>query len=146
MAMNTRSEQTAMSEINVTPLVDVMLVLLIVFIVTAPLLMQAVKVNLPKTAAVSPVKQTKTLQMAIDAQGGVFIDQRLIHFETLEAELRKIAAQDVDPNVQIHADESVRYGRVAQVLAMLQRVGITKLAFVTTPSGKLPAPEEKHKQ
>ncbi len=145
MALNTRSEQTAMSEINVTPLVDVMLVLLIVFIVTAPLLMQAVKVNLPKTAAVSPVKQTKTLQMAIDAQGGVFIDQRLIHFETLEAELKKIAAQDVDPNVQIHADESVRYGRVAQVLAMLQRVGITKLAFVTTPSGKLPAPEEKHK-
>ena len=145
MAMNTRSEQTAMSEINVTPLVDVMLVLLIVFIVTAPLLMQAVKVNLPKTAAVSPVKQTKTLQMAIDAQGGVFIDQRLIHFETLEAELRKIAAQDVDPNVQIHADESVRYGRVAQVLAMLQRVGITKLAFVTTPSGKLPAPEQKQK-
>jgi biopolymer transport protein ExbD len=146
MALHTRSEQSAMSEINVTPLVDVMLVLLIVFIVTAPLLMQAVKVNLPKTAAVSPVKQTKTLQMAIDAQGGVFIDQRLIHFETLEAELRKIAAQDVDPNVQIHADESVRYGRVAQVLAMLQRVGITKLAFVTTPSGKLPAPEEKHKQ
>jgi biopolymer transport protein ExbD len=143
--MNTRSEQTAMSEINVTPLVDVMLVLLIVFIVTAPLLMQAVKVNLPKTAAVSPVKQTKTLQMAIDAQGGVFIDQRLIHFETLEAELKKIAAQDVDPNVQIHADESVRYGRVAQVLAMLQRVGITKLAFVTTPSGKLPAPEQRQK-
>jgi biopolymer transport protein ExbD len=145
MAMNTRSEQSAMSEINVTPLVDVMLVLLIVFIVTAPLLMQAVKVNLPKTAAVSPMKPTKTLQMAIDAQGGVFIDQRLIHFETLEAELKKIAAQDVDPNVQIHADESVRYGRVAQVLAMLQRVGITKLAFVTTPSGKLPTAEEDHK-
>lgn len=143
MALHTRSEQTAMSEINVTPLVDVMLVLLIVFIVTAPLLMQAVKVNLPKTAAVSPMKQTKTTQMAIDAQGGIFIDQRLIHFETLEAELKKIAAQDADPNVQIHADESVRYGRVAQVLAMLQRVGITKLAFVTTPSGKLPAPEEK---
>ena len=145
MALHTSSQQSAMADINVTPLVDVMLVLLIVFIVTAPLLMQAVKVNLPKTAAVSPVKQTKTLQMAIDAQGGVFIDQRLIHFETLEAELRKIAAQDVDPNVQIHADESVRYGRVAQVLAMLQRVGITKLAFVTTPSGKLPAPEQKQK-
>lgn len=145
MALHTHSEQTAMSEINVTPLVDVMLVLLIVFIVTAPLLMQAVKVNLPKTAAVSPMKQTKTIQMAIDAQGGVFIDQRLIHFDTLEAELKKISAQDADPNVQLHADESVRYGRVAQVLAMLQRVGITKLAFVTTPSGKPPAPEEKHK-
>ena len=145
MAMNTRSEQTAMSEINVTPLVDVMLVLLIVFIVTAPLLMQAVKVNLPKTAAVSPVKQTRTIQMAIDAQGGVFIDQRLIHFETLEAELKKITVQDSDPNVQLHADESVRYGRVAQVMAALQRVGITKLAFVTSPSGKVPASEENRK-
>jgi len=133
MALNTRSEQSAMSEINVTPLVDVMLVLLIVFIVTAPLLMQAVKVNWPKTAAVSPMKPTKTIQMAIDAQGGVFIDQRLIHFETLEAELKKITAQDADPNIQIHADESVRYGRVAQVMAVLQRVGITKLGFVTTP-------------
>ena len=95
--------------------------------------MQAVKVNLPKTAAVSPMKPTKTIQMAIDAQGGVFIDQRLIHFETLEAELKKITAQDADPNIQIHADESVRYGRVAQVMAVLQRVGITKLGFVTTP-------------
>lgn len=135
-----------MSEINVTPLVDVMLVLLIVFIVTAPLLMQAVKVNLPKTAAVSPVKQTRTVQMAIDAQGGVFIDQRLIHFDTLEAELKKIIAHDADPNVQLHADESVRYGRVAQVLALLQRVGITKLAFVTSPSGKVPVLEESRKQ
>ena len=146
MGLHSRSEQTAMSEINVTPLVDVMLVLLIVFIVTAPLLMQAVKVNLPKTAAVSPMKQIKTIQMAIDAQGGVFIDQRLIHFDTLEAELKKIAAQDADLNVQLHADESVRYGRVAQVLALMQRVGITRLAFVTTPSGKVPVPEENHKQ
>ena len=142
MALNTRSEQTAMSEINVTPLVDVMLVLLIVFIVTAPLLMQAVKVNLPKTAAVSPMKQTRTVQMAIDAQGGVFIDQRLIHFDTLEAELKKITAQDADPNVQLHADESVRYGRVAQVMAALQRVGITRLAFVTSPASR-PALAEK---
>jgi biopolymer transport protein TolR len=145
MALHTRSEQTAMSEINVTPLVDVMLVLLIVFIVTAPLLMQAVKVNLPKTAAVSPMKQTKTIQMAIDAQGGVFIDQRLIHFDALESELKKIAAQDADPNVQLHADESVRYGRVAQVMALLQRVGITKLAFITSPGGKVPVLEENRK-
>jgi biopolymer transport protein ExbD len=136
MGMNTRSEQTAMSEINVTPLVDVMLVLLIVFIVTAPLLMQAVKVNLPKTAAVSPMKQTRTIQMAIDARGSVFIDQRLIHFDALEAELKKIAAENPDPNVQLHADESVRYGRVAQVMAVLQRVGITKLAFVTSPASR----------
>ncbi len=134
MAMHTRSEQTAMSEINVTPLVDVMLVLLIVFIVTAPLLMQSVKVNLPRTAAVSPMQQTRTIRMAIDARGGVFIDQRPIRFEALEDELKKIAARDSDPQVQLRADESVRYGRVAQVMALLQRAGITKLAFVTSPA------------
>ena len=136
MAFDKHRRQAPMADMNVVPLVDVMLVLLIVFIVTAPLLMQAVKVNLPKTAAVSPMKQTKTIQMAIDAQGGVFIDQRLIHFETLEAELKKIAAENNDPNVQLHADESVRYGRVAQVMALLQRVGITKLAFVTSPASR----------
>jgi biopolymer transport protein ExbD len=143
MALHTRSEQTAMSEINVTPLVDVMLVLLIVFIVTAPLLMQAVKVNLPKTASVSPMKQARTIQMTINAQGSVFIDQRPIHFDMLETELKKIAAQDAEPNVQLHADEDVRYGRVAQVLALLQRVGITRLGFVTTPVGKAPASENR---
>ncbi len=143
MALHTRSEQTAMSEINVTPLVDVMLVLLIVFIVTAPLLMQAVKVNLPRTAAVSPVKQTRTIQMTINAQGSVFIDQRPIHFDMLETELKRISAQDADPSVQLHADENVRYGRIAQVLALLQRVGITRLAFVTTPSGKVTASENR---
>jgi biopolymer transport protein ExbD len=143
MAFSNKTEQTAMSEINVTPLVDVMLVLLIVFIVTAPLLMQAVKVNLPKTASVSPMKQARTIQMTINAQGSVFIDQRPIHFDMLETELKKIAAQDAEPNVQLHADEDVRYGRVAQVLALLQRVGITRLGFVTTPVGKAPASENR---
>jgi len=74
--------------------------------------------------------------MSIDAQGGVFIDQRLIHFDTLEAELKKIAAQDADPNVQLHADESVRYGRVAQVLALLQRVGITNWHSLHPPAAR----------
>ena len=142
MAFHTQSEQTAMSEINVTPLVDVMLVLLIVFIVTAPLLMQAVKVNLPKTAAVAPVKQTRTVQLSIDAQGSVFIDQRLVHFEALEIELKNIKAQSGDPDVQLHADEKVPYGRVAQVMAVVQRAEISKLAFVTSPASRLTLEEK----
>src|SRR5574340_866053 len=89
MAFQTQSEQVAMSEINVTPLVDVMLVLLIVFIVTAPLLMQAVKVNLPKTAAVAPLKQARTIQLAVDAKGAVFIDQSLVHFGVVTRESRR---------------------------------------------------------
>ena len=131
MALHTSSEQSAMADINVTPLVDVMLVLLIVFIVTAPLLMQAVKVDLPKTAAVAPLKQTQTVQLAINAQGTVYIDQRAIHFDILENELKSMRAATPDMNVQLHADENVKYGRVAQVMAAINRAGITKLGFVT---------------
>ncbi len=131
MAMRTSSEHTAMADINVTPLVDVMLVLLIVFIVTAPLLMQAVKVDLPKTATVAPLTQTQTVQLAINLQGTVHIDQRPIHFDSLEPELVKMRAANPQLNVQLHADENVRYGRVAQVMAAVNRAGINKLAFVT---------------
>jgi len=133
MALHTSSQQSAMADINVTPLVDVMLVLLIVFIVTAPLLMQAVKVDLPKTAAVAPLKQTQTVQLAINAQGTVYIDQRPIHFDILESELKKLRTTTPDMNVQLHADENVKYGRVAQVMAAINRAGISKLGFVTLP-------------
>lgn len=133
MAMRTSSEHTAMADINVTPLVDVMLVLLIVFIVTAPLLMQAVKVDLPKTATLEPLKQIRTVQLAVNAQGTVFLDQRPIHFDVLETELKKIRAATPDLSVQLHADENVKYGRVAQVMAAVNRAGISKLGFVTLP-------------
>jgi biopolymer transport protein ExbD len=133
MGFSNKSEQAAMSEINVTPLVDVMLVLLIVFIVTAPLLMQAVQVKLPKTDTVNPVKQSRTVQLSVNAEGTVYIDQRTVHYDALEGELKKLLAQDAELNVQIHADESVRYGRVAQVMAAAQRAGISKLGFVTVP-------------
>jgi len=133
MALHTSSEQTAMADINVTPLVDVMLVLLIVFIVTAPLLMQAVKIDLPKTAAVAPLKQTHTIQLTINAQGTVYIDQRPIHFDILENELKGMRAATPDINVQLHADENVKYGRVAQVMAAVNRAGISKLGFITIP-------------
>ena len=131
MAMHTSSQQSAMADINVTPLVDVMLVLLIVFIVTAPLLMQAVKVDLPKTATVAPLTQTHTVQLTVDLQGTVHIDQRAIHFDSLEPELIKMRAANPELNVQLHADENVRYGRVAQVMAAVNRAGISRLGFVT---------------
>jgi len=133
MAMRTSSEHTAMSDINVTPLVDVMLVLLIVFIVTTPLLMQAVKVDLPKTARVDPLKQTRTVQLAINAQGTVYLDQRPIHFDILENELKSLRAATPDMSVQLHADENVKYGRVAQVMAAVNRAGIARLGFITIP-------------
>jgi biopolymer transport protein ExbD len=133
MAFSKQSEQAAMSEINVTPLVDVMLVLLIVFIVTAPLLMQAVQVKLPKTEALNPVTQARVVQLSVNAEGSVFVDQRAIHLDVLEKELKTLLAQNPELSVQLHADEAVRYGRVAQVMAATQRAGIVKLGFVTVP-------------
>jgi biopolymer transport protein ExbD len=131
MALHITSKQSAMAEINVTPLVDVMLVLLIVFIVTAPLLMQAVPVDLPKTAQVAPLKKSRTVQLSVDAQGAVYIDQRAIHFDALENELATLRETGDDLSVQLHADANVRYGRVAQVMAAANRAGIAKLGFVT---------------
>jgi Biopolymer transport protein len=131
MAFPNLTEQQAMSEINVTPLVDVMLVLLVVFIVTAPLLTQSVRVNLPKTAPTSPTLQKHIVSLSIDAQGLVFLDKRLLPIEALELELKALLQHDSEVSVRLHADERVPYGRVAKVMAAAQRAGINKLAFVT---------------
>ncbi|WP_413437181.1 ExbD/TolR family protein [Sulfuriferula sp. GW1] len=131
MIFHTRSELTVMSEINVTPLVDVMLVLLVVFIVTAPLLMQAVKVQLPKTAQVASLKQTRTLQLGIDAQGDIFLDRKKISLDRLEGALKRLRTENADTAVQLQADGRVPYSQVAQAMAVVQRAGISKLLFVT---------------
>ena len=130
MALHTRPEHSAMSEINVTPLVDVMLVLLVVFIVTAPLLMQAVPLQLPSTATVAPIEDARTLQVSIDADESVFIERRRILPEALETELKLQLQQNPDVGVLLQADENVRYGRVAQVMARVQRAGIDRVSFV----------------
>lgn len=131
MAINTHSDHSTMSEINVTPLVDVMLVLLIVFIITAPLLMQAVKINLPKTAPAAAVTDTRTLQISVDAAGKLYLDRREITLAELEPELRQLKAKHQDIAIQLHADDHAYYGQVAKVLALVQHAGISKLAMVT---------------
>jgi biopolymer transport protein ExbD len=136
MAFKTQSEdQEAMSEINVTPLVDVMLVLVIILLVTAPLLTQSVNVNLPKTAATTPDVKDQPLQLGIGlsaGQGVITLDKRAIADLT---ELEKVlAAEHVrNPDITLHlyADKDVNYGKVAEVMAAAQHAGITKLAFVT---------------
>ena len=120
----------AFSGINVTPLVDVMLVLLVVFIVTAPLLMQAVKVDLPRTAVVPPLAETRAVQITIDAAGAIHVDQQAVSLAELEPALQAmVEAGALD--VQVHADERVLYGRVVQVMAAVQRAGIRRMSFVT---------------
>jgi biopolymer transport protein ExbD len=125
-------QEDLVSEINVTPLVDVMLVLLTVFIVTAPLLMNAVKVKLPKASAEVAITVPKTAHISITDSGDVFLDQQKLALETLTSNLGTLKAQQ-DPAVEIYADEHAEYGIVAKVLAAIQRAGISKFSFVMSP-------------
>ena len=128
---NSSQEDGMMSEINVTPLVDVMLVLLVVFIITAPLLApQSLKINLPKTDSVQQHDKPQKLSLVVDAQGNVEMD----HMHVSDAGLAEMLHQRaVDPmfQLQIEADNAVPYGRVAQLMALAQHAGVSKLSFLT---------------
>jgi biopolymer transport protein ExbD len=119
------------SEINVTPLVDVMLVLLVVFIVTAPLLSNAVTVNLPKTAINSPPAQKKNLSVSIDAQSRIFIDKSQVELPKLEGELKALQASSNELSVHLNADQAVNYGLVAKVISSVDRAGVKRLSVLT---------------
>ena len=129
---NYSSEGGMMSEINVTPLVDVMLVLLTVFIVTAPLLMNSVSVKLPKVAATTSLQKMNDVKVSITKASDVYIDETKIAAPTLEMELKKKNSKG-DLQVQIMADEGVVYGEVAKAMAQIQRAGVTKFTFVMLP-------------
>jgi biopolymer transport protein ExbD/biopolymer transport protein TolR len=131
MAFSTQDSDEVLSEINITPLVDVMLVLLVVFIVTAPLLTNAIQVNLPKTAAVAPPEQKEPLVVGIDSAGKVVIGKDEIEPDLLEANLAAARASNADLRVQLQADAGVNYGVVAQAMAAIERAGITRLAVIT---------------
>ncbi|HEY8037684.1 MAG TPA: biopolymer transporter ExbD [Methylobacter sp.] len=136
MAMNTKDgggDDDVMGEINVTPLVDVMLVLLVVFIVTAPLLTQAVHVNLPKTAETAPPEEKEAVYVSVDAKGKVFIDKTEIALEAFENELLTRKAADPEIALNLNADDAVQYGTVAKVMSSIERSGITKLSVLTVP-------------
>jgi len=131
MSLSTYQDDGMMSEINVTPLVDVMLVLLVVFIVTAPLLApQALKINLPQTPAVASAEPVRHGHLTVSAQGQAELDGQSmtdpVLAETLQQQAREPAFQ-----LQIEADQAVPYGRVAELMALAQKAGISKLAFVT---------------
>ena len=134
MAMSNSSQQGMMSEINVTPLVDVMLVLLVVFIVTAPLLTpQSLKVNVPKTQAVAAASDEAKLVPAhviVDAKGNIQLDNIVMN-DTQLADVLKQRALDPLFFMKVEADKTVPYGRVAEFMAIAQHAGVTNLSFVT---------------
>ncbi|EJL01652.1 MULTISPECIES: biopolymer transporter ExbD [Pseudomonas] len=131
MAFSTQDSDEVLSEINVTPLVDVMLVLLVVFIVTAPLLTNAIPINLPKTESVAPVEQKDPLVVSIDDKGKVFINKDEIQADLLEFNLQAAKAKNPEVRVQLQADNGVNYGEVARAMASIERAGITKLSVIT---------------
>lgn len=137
MAIISNDSDGMMSDINVTPLVDVMLVLLTVFIVTAPLLMNAVSVKLPKAATTTIISKTNSVRISVTEDGKLYLDKRRVG-SNLEDELKHLRA-DGDLSVEILADEKVSYGHVARVMALVQRAGITKFAFVMLPDQPKPA-------
>jgi biopolymer transport protein ExbD len=133
MAFNTKDDggDDVMGEINVTPLVDVMLVLLVVFIVTAPLLTNAIHVNLPETAETAPPEEKEAVYVSVDAQGKIFIDKTEIPLESFENELKTRKAADPEIALNLNADDAVQYGIVAKVMSSIERAGIAKLSVLT---------------
>ena len=123
-----------MSEINVTPLVDVMLVLLIIFMVTAPLLVAGVPVDLPQNRAAPLDQQAKPIQVSLDKNGAIFIDDAAVAEAALPAKLAAIAAQPAPPEgrrIYLRADRSLDYGRVMKVMGELNRAGLNRVALVS---------------
>jgi biopolymer transport protein ExbD len=131
MAIQAGESDDVVSDINVTPLVDVMLVLLVIFIVTAPLLTNAVKVHLPQTATTAPLEQKAAVTVSIDAQGKVYMDKVEMKLAALEPELKKLRIGQPDIAVHLSADEASNYGLVAKVMSAVDRAGVTKLSVLT---------------
>ena len=123
-----------MSEINVTPLVDVMLVLLIIFMITAPLLVAGVPVDLPESRAAALDQQAAPVQVSIDGQGNIFIDDAPVTTAALPMRLADIAAQPEPPEgrrIYLRADKGLEYGRVMRVMGELNRAGLNRVAMVS---------------
>jgi biopolymer transport protein ExbD len=122
-----------MSEINTTPLVDVMLVLLVIFIITAPLLTHAVKIDLPTASSQPSPEKPEVISVAIDGAGKMYWNDVLMVQGELKVKLQQVADKKPQPELQIRADKETRYQILAEVMAVAQNAGVTKLGFVSEP-------------
>ena len=122
-----------MSDINVTPLVDVMLVLVVIFIITAPLLASAIRLDLPKTDAAKPLDAPKFVTLVVDKSGQTFLNDKALKLDELASELAQTAGQNPDTEVQLRADETVPYGKVVAVMGVAQKAGLNRIGFVAEP-------------
>ena len=134
MAFNLkRSEREPMSEINVTPFVDVMLVLLIIFMVTAPLLTVGVQVDLPETSADTLPEESEPLTLTINSKGEVFIQETKIEFDNLIKKILAVSNNRTDTRIYVRGDKTINYGRVLEIMGLLSGSGFTKVALISEP-------------
>lgn len=124
--------QAPLAEINMTPLVDVMLVLLVIFLVTAPMLNSAIKLNLPSESA-AQITEQKTLTISVNRGGEYFIDDQKVSAGELENRLEIAAKNNPKQSIHLRADTDVPYGKVSHVLGMAQRLGLSNIGFITEP-------------
>ena len=143
-----RGRYKPLSEINVTPLVDVMLVLLIIFMVTAPLMTSGVKVDLPKASAAALGQDAKPITVSINAQGAIYLQDTAVHIPELVAKLQAISQNQADRRIFVRGDKGIAYGRIMQVMATITQGGFTKVALLAEgaaasppPSGAVPGPK-----
>ena len=128
-----RSSKEPMSEINVTPFVDVMLVSLIIFMVTAPLLTVGVQVDLPESSADSLSEDQEPLTLSINSKGEVFIQEYQVEFEKIVPKILAISNNRTDTRIYVRGDRSINYGRVLEIMGMLSGAGFSKLALISEP-------------
>ena len=127
------ADTEVMNEINMTPLVDVMLVLLIIFIITVPVMKHAVNVELPRASAQAQTTKPETIQLSVDAQGSYFWNQNRVADGELPALFSAEAGKEPQPELHIRGDQAVRYAFVAQAMAAAQQAGLRKIGFNTEP-------------
>jgi biopolymer transport protein TolR len=130
-----------MSEINMTPLIDVMLVLLVIFMITAPLMASSLKLDLPKTNAGDSSNATAVLALAVNQEGQLFIGDEPATQAQITRRAKEAAQRDPATEVQLRADSRVPYGRVAELIGWLQEAGLSRIGFVTQTQTQTPSPE-----
>ena len=133
-----KQPRTTLSDINVTPLVDVMLVLLIIFMITAPMLQQGLDVNLPAAAGTSQPAREEQIILTVNKRGEIFLNQTAYKLEELQPKLRALYQARPDRDVFLRADTDVPYGTVVQVMDEVKKAGIIKLGMITQPTAERP--------
>ena len=134
---NDNKQPAPMADINVTPMVDVMLVLLVIFIITAPLFTHAIKLDLPSAQSAPAPEKPETISLSINGAGAIFWNDAAIEQKELDAKLAAAAQKKPQPELQLRADKSTRYEVIAQVMSAAQNNGLTKMGFVTDPKDAL---------